>query len=147
MAQNYTIHTFDPGKEPFIDRNGNQWINVLFEGELSNPTKWVMRPDSVAKYKVGDTVFGRIDQVDGKNYQRFYKEQKPDGGYGSAPTQAGQVAQAKYAPKDDREDGMRWGNSLNVAVIALQHDISAEQLLEFATKLYEHRNHHENMHD
>lgn len=103
MAQDYKIAHFDPGKEPFIDRNGNQWVNVLFEGELSNPTKWVMRPDSVGKYKVGDTVYGRIEQVEGKNYQRFYKEQKSDFGGGGQPQlqPQGQGSKPAYQPKDE----------------------------------------------
>src|SRR5438876_146173 len=98
MAQEYKIHTIDPGKEPFLDRNGNQWINVLFEGHLSQPTKWVMRPESVGKYSPGDTVYGRLETPEGKNYERFYKEQKPDG-YGSAPS--GNQPKSSYPPRDD----------------------------------------------
>lgn len=98
MASDFKIVHFDPGKEPFIDRNGNQWVNVLFEGYLSEPTKWVMQPKNVGNYHSGDTVYGRLEDPEGKNYKRFYKEQKPDVPSGTTATSAGKPA---YQPKDE----------------------------------------------
>lgn len=117
MAQNYTIHTFDPGKEPFKDRNGNQWVNVLFEGHLSTPTKWVMRPESVDKWKPGMTVYGRLEQPEGKNYERFYKEQKPDG-YGSNQASPAFESKSKYTPNPEQQESIARSVALKAAVDA-----------------------------
>jgi hypothetical protein len=125
MAQNYKIIHLDPGKEPFLDRNGNQWVNVLFEGYASEQTKWVMRPESVGKYHVGDTVYGRLEEPEGKNYKRFYKEQKPDApqGGGSSAASGGKPA---YQPKD--EHAIAKAVALKAAV-----DILSKEQLEVKT--------------
>lgn len=113
MAQEYKIVHLDAGKEPFIDRNGNQWINVLFEGFSSEPTKWVMRPESTAKYRVGDMVYGRLESVEGKNYQRFYKEQKPETG---GATQLGSPTRPAYQPNDNTQESIARSVALKASV-------------------------------
>jgi hypothetical protein len=76
MSQNYKIKHLDAGKEPFMDRNGNTWINVLFEEASSEPIKWVVK--DMSKFTIGQTVYGRIETPEGKSYKRFYREPQPD---------------------------------------------------------------------
>lgn len=83
MAQEYEITSIDAGKEPFIDQNGNTWITAVFLG-FGEPVKWVVK--DVSKFKVGDTVYGRIEEVPtkkdpSKTYNRFYREAKPETSY------------------------------------------------------------------
>lgn len=99
QPQELKIVHLDPGTQPYFDQNGNQWVNVLFEGFQNEPIKWVVK--NVSQYQIGQTVYGHIEQKTsqaGKPYNRFYRDQKPD--YGQA-AQAGAVAGAKYQPRDD----------------------------------------------
>lgn len=99
QPQELKIIHLDPGTQPYFDQNGNQWVNVLFEGFQNEPIKWVVK--DLSQYQVGQTIYGHIEQKTsqaGKPYNRFYRDQKPD--YGQA-TQAGAVAGSKYQPRDD----------------------------------------------
>lgn len=121
MAQDYKLLKFDPGLEnPFKDQNGNLWTTAVFEG-IQEEVKWVVKDPS--KIQEGNSYYGEVKKATskaGKDYLRFYREQKPDfqssqqgtfaGGAGSNPY----TGSSKPAYKDN-SDGQRQGMCFNNA--------------------------------
>lgn len=97
MAQEYKLTSFDPGKDPFMDQNGNTWCTATFEGH-GEPVKWVVK--DLSKITVGDNYYGEMKEVEskaGKMYWRFYRQSRPD----AAPGQQSFSSKKEWQPRDD----------------------------------------------
>lgn len=84
MAQNYKVKEVQEQDTPFVDKHGNTWLTVAFEG-VSEPVRWVVKDPS--KVTEGMSVEGDIVEATskaGKTYLRFKRVQQQPGN-GKAP--------------------------------------------------------------
>lgn len=127
MVLEYTLIDFKPSD--FKDDYGNTWCDAAFKG-MSEPVKWAVKDPS--KPVVGQNYWGTIDEKTskaGKTYLRFNKKQPPE----NTQTQDGKPNSGSH------EDGVAWGNALNVAAISLSAKVDKQDLVDFATFIFDHR--------
>lgn len=114
--QEYKLLQFEIGD--FKDPNGNTWCTAVFEGE-GEPVKWVVKqPEKIVE---GQSYYGEIvskESKAGKPYQRFYKKQKPEGGYsGYSPS-----PKKEWQPRDDDRIVAQWAVGQSVALFGPRMD-------------------------
>lgn len=110
------------------DQYGNQPYSVLFESGESVFFKAQKAP------AVGQPEHGVITEEPKKNGTGTYKKFKR-----VSPDQ--QSFGGNRAPQrhEKNEDGMAWGNALNVAVLALHYGVAAEDVIDTAKEIFEAR--------
>lgn len=114
MSQEYTISIFKPGD--YQDTYGNYWCEVAFEG-VSEPARWSMKEESVAKYKPGVSVYGHLEEATskaGKAYNRFKVDQRPEGSQG--PTGASKPS-GGWTESPEKQQAINRAVALNNAVL------------------------------
>lgn len=135
MSQEYTISIFKPGD--YQDTYGNYWCEVAFEG-VSEPARWSMKEESVAKYKPGVSVYGHLEEATskaGKAYNRFKVDQRPEGSQG--PTGASKP-QSGWTESPEKQQAINRAVALNNAVIFHQNDVDnlPKDVLNVADQFY-----------
>jgi hypothetical protein len=107
MAQEYVLKSFKASD--FKDFQGNVWCDAAWEG-ISEPTKWVMKPETTERIEVGKSYYGEIKDETYKNgnpYRRFHKRKDPE----EQPKQASIVPkkeQKEWQPRDDNAIRAQW---------------------------------------
>lgn len=102
MAQDYELTQFQ-GSD-FKDQNGNTWCTAVFRG-VGEPVKWVVK--DITKIQVGQSYYGEIKTQQGKSgkdYLRFYREQRPDQNHGGNSS----GGKREYQPRDDSAIRAQW---------------------------------------
>lgn len=103
MAQEYTVLQFKKGD--FQDNHGNYWCDMALEG-VGEPVRIVVKDPM--QYSDGMVLYGEVKEMTskaGKPYNRFYREQRPDG---ASPTQTSlPKAQQSDQYWEDRNDAIK----------------------------------------
>lgn len=116
---------FGPMKTYYVQLDG-------FDGAVG-----VNQKPTTAPPAEGHKLFGHIES--NQHGHKFKKAQNPN----FAPNGGGQASfsQAPRAAQKPafNEDGVAWGNALNVSVLGLKNDITAEDLIAYATVIFDAR--------
>lgn len=101
MAQEYTVLQFKKGD--FQDAHGNYWCDMALEG-VGEPVRIVVKDPM--QYSDGMVLYGEVKEMTskaGKPYNRFYREQRPEGQQ-SLPTNKPQQSDQYW---EDRNDAIK----------------------------------------
>lgn len=110
------------------DQYGNQPYSVLFESGESVFFKAQKAP------VVGQPEHGVITEEPKRNGSGTYKKFKR-----VSPDQQSFGDNRAHQRHEKNEDGMAWGNALNVAVLALHYGVAAEDLIDTAKEIFNAR--------
>lgn len=132
MAQEYTVTQFQPSD--FRDDHGNTWCDMVLQG-IGEPVKIVVKdPNSIT---TGAVLYGTVKEMTskaGKQYNRFYREQRPEQAQGGS----------KYEPRADHHEEIKaqWAigqavqMTIGFAQVNKEVNYSERYIEEEAKKLY-----------
>lgn len=126
MDKNYVITKVSPKVDSWSSQYGEMKTYYVQLDGFDGPVQINQKP-TTPEPEEGQELFGHVES--NQHGHKFKKAQNPN--YSGAPR--GSVKHEK------NEDGMAWGNALNVAVIALKSDINVEDLVSYAKELFEAR--------
>jgi hypothetical protein len=142
MAQDYKVLQFKKGD--FRDNNNNYWCDMALHG-VGEPVRIVVKDPT--QYHDGMELYGRVEEKTsqaGKQYLRFYREQKDDNqasftaSTSTPPAPSGQPVKKEWQPRDDNAIRAQWAIGQAVSKVELPFtDASYYQSVEsVAKKLY-----------
>ena len=128
MAKDYKIKELEETSQ--TDSRGNRAYKMWLDGRDKEVIIYLKK-----ELKAGWDIYGSINETYkdkdlGITYARFFREKREDAG-----------GNAFSAPKKEQshgDDGMAWGNALNVAVIIEKENLAVDDVLATAKKVFEH---------
>lgn len=124
MDKNYVVTKVSPKVDTWTSKYGDMLTYYVQLDGFDGPVQVNQKPSSPQPQE-GQELFGHIES--NQHGHKFKKAQNPN-----------------YAPRgsvkhEKNEDGMAWGNALNVAVLALHYGVAAEDVIDTAKEIFEAR--------
>ena len=126
MDKNYVITKVSPKVDNWESKFGPMVTHYVQLDGFDGPVQINQKTTTAAPVE-GQELFGRIES--NQHGHKFKKAQNPNYSGGNRAPQR----------HEKNEDGMAWGNALNVAVLALHYGVAAEDLIDTAKEIFNAR--------
>lgn len=126
MDRQYKVIKVSPKVDNWESKFGPMVTHYVQLDGFDGPVQLNQKPTS-PKPEEGQELFGHVES--NQHGHKFKKAQNPNYSGGNRATQR----------HEKNEDGMAWGNALNVAVLALHYGVAAEDLIDTAKEIFNAR--------